>query len=73
MWSSKWWQQCRPSGLFPARRLDLADPPRSGKTTYAREPGADSVTVDEALFRGYLAKFEEPSGEGEELVVRSPS
>ncbi|WP_208866018.1 AAA family ATPase [Kitasatospora cheerisanensis] len=33
-----------------------------------REEGADSVTVDRALFDRYVAMFEEPVGEGEQLV-----
>lgn len=35
------------------------------------EEGANSVTVDEALFHRYLANFEEPNGEGEQVVVQS--
>ncbi len=33
--------------------------------------GANAVTVDEALFNRYLANFEEPEGEGEQLVMQS--
>ncbi|MFF2745987.1 AAA family ATPase [Kitasatospora sp. NPDC058048] len=33
------------------------------------EEGANSVTVDEALFSRYLANFEEPNGEGEQVVM----
>ncbi|GHE09479.1 hypothetical protein GCM10010339_61860 [Streptomyces alanosinicus] len=43
------------------RRLDA----RNG------EKGANSVTVDETLFKRYLAKFEEPDGEGEQVVTQS--
>lgn len=32
--------------------------------------GANSVTVDETLFNRYMANFEEPSGEGEQVVMR---
>ncbi|GAA1373860.1 hypothetical protein GCM10009612_68490 [Streptomyces beijiangensis] len=32
--------------------------------------GANAVTVDEALFNRYLANFEDPSGEGEQVVVQ---
>jgi predicted kinase len=35
------------------------------------EEGANSVTVDEKLFNRYLANFEEPSGEGEQVFMRS--
>lgn len=35
------------------------------------EEGANSVTVDEALFNRYLANFEEPNGEGEQVVMQS--
>ena len=35
------------------------------------EEGANSVTVDEALFNRYLAQFEEPRGEGVQVVVQS--
>ncbi|MFI7004905.1 AAA family ATPase [Streptomyces sp. NPDC050145] len=50
-----------------------ADPETLARRLAARnsQAGADSVTVDEALFRSYVAKFEEPSGEGEELVVQT--
>ncbi|MFB7509323.1 AAA family ATPase [Streptomyces broussonetiae] len=37
------------------------------------ERGANSVTVDEELLNHYLAKFEEPSGEGEQVFVQSPA
>ncbi|KRB66080.1 hypothetical protein ASE03_31355 [Kitasatospora sp. Root187] len=33
--------------------------------------GANAVTVDEALFNRYLAGFEEPKGEGEQVVIQS--
>ncbi|ANP53046.1 putative kinase [Streptomyces griseochromogenes] len=33
--------------------------------------GANSVTVDETLFHRYLAGFEEPNGEGEQVVMQS--
>ncbi|MFG3225767.1 AAA family ATPase [Kitasatospora sp. NPDC048194] len=33
--------------------------------------GADAVTVDEQLLAGYVAKFEEPVGEGERVVLPS--
>ncbi|WP_371477392.1 AAA family ATPase [Kitasatospora sp. NBC_00315] len=33
--------------------------------------GANAVTVDEALFNRYLATFEEPKGEGEQVVMQS--
>lgn len=33
--------------------------------------GANAVTVDEALFNRYLANFEEPNGEGEQVVIQS--
>ncbi|MEE4545072.1 ATP-binding protein [Streptomyces sp. V4-01] len=33
--------------------------------------GANSVTVDETLFHRYLAIFEAPNGEGEQVVVQS--
>ncbi len=33
--------------------------------------GANAVTVDEALFNRYLANFEEPKGEGEQVVMQS--
>ena len=32
--------------------------------------GANAVTVDEALFNRYLANFEEPKGEGEQVVLQ---
>ncbi|MER8184594.1 ATP-binding protein [Kitasatospora sp. NPDC094015] len=32
--------------------------------------GANAVTVDETLFSRYLAAFEEPVGEGEQIVVQ---
>ncbi|MEU1415185.1 ATP-binding protein [Streptomyces sp. NPDC005731] len=35
------------------------------------EEGANSVTVDETLFNRYLATFEEPNGEGEQVVMQS--
>ncbi|GAB2690674.1 hypothetical protein GCM10010442_05010 [Kitasatospora kifunensis] len=35
------------------------------------EDGANSVTVDEKLFNRYLANFEEPNGEGEQVFVQS--
>jgi len=35
------------------------------------EEGANSVTVDETLFSRYLANFEEPNGEGEQVVMQS--
>ncbi|MCX4537404.1 ATP-binding protein [Streptomyces sp. NBC_00841] len=35
------------------------------------EEGANSVTVDETLFNRYLANFEEPNGEGEQVVMQS--
>ncbi|GAA1500943.1 hypothetical protein GCM10009760_63250 [Kitasatospora kazusensis] len=35
------------------------------------EAGANSVTVDEKLFARYLANFEEPNGEGEQVLVQS--
>ncbi|MBV2151897.1 ATP-binding protein [Kitasatospora sp. SUK 42] len=35
------------------------------------EEGANSVTVDEELFGRYLANFEEPTGEGEQVLVQS--
>ncbi|MFD8597972.1 AAA family ATPase [Kitasatospora sp. NPDC059646] len=34
--------------------------------------GANSVTVDRALLHRYLAMFEEPDGEGEQVVVQFP-
>ncbi|MGW9130156.1 AAA family ATPase [Streptomyces sp. NPDC055681] len=43
------------------RRLDV----RNG------QDGANSVTVDETLFNRYLANFEEPIGEGEQVVMQS--
>ncbi|WP_457492551.1 AAA family ATPase [Streptomyces sp. P5_D11] len=43
------------------RRLEL----RNG------EEGANSVIVDETLFNRYLANFEEPNGEGEQVVMQS--
>ncbi|MFJ3221666.1 AAA family ATPase [Kitasatospora sp. NPDC086801] len=33
--------------------------------------GANAVTVDETLFNRYLADFEEPKGEGEQVVMQS--
>ncbi|MFC1416191.1 AAA family ATPase [Streptacidiphilus cavernicola] len=36
------------------------------------EDGANSVTVEEQLLNRYLAAFEEPSGEGEQVVVQPP-
>ena len=33
--------------------------------------GANAVTVDERLLNRYLANFEEPSGEGEQVVMQS--
>ncbi|MFI0965859.1 AAA family ATPase [Streptomyces sp. NPDC021080] len=36
-----------------------------------REAGANSVTVDETLFNRYLAVFEEPDGEGEQVFIQS--
>ena len=33
--------------------------------------GANAVTVDERLFNRYLANFEEPSGEGEQVIMQS--
>ncbi|MFD5467841.1 AAA family ATPase [Kitasatospora sp. NPDC127059] len=36
------------------------------------EDGADCVTVDRALLDRYLAHFEEPEGEGEQVVVQPP-
>ncbi|MFF0290791.1 AAA family ATPase [Streptomyces sp. NPDC005262] len=35
------------------------------------EEGANSVTVDQTLFNRYLANFEEPDGEGEQVVMQS--
>ncbi|MFE7795023.1 AAA family ATPase [Streptomyces sp. NPDC057460] len=35
------------------------------------QEGANSVTVDETLFNRYLANFEEPNGEGEQVVMQS--
>ncbi|MGW1894021.1 AAA family ATPase [Streptomyces sp. NPDC002004] len=35
------------------------------------EERANSVTVDETLFNRYLANFEEPKGEGEQIVMQS--
>ena len=35
------------------------------------EEGANSGTVDETLFSRYLANFEEPNGEGEQVVMQS--
>lgn len=35
------------------------------------EEGANSVTVDGKLFLRYLANFEEPKGEGEQVFVQS--
>jgi predicted kinase len=35
------------------------------------EEGANSVTVDKTLFNRYLANFEEPNGEGEQIVMQS--
>lgn len=35
------------------------------------EEGANSVTVDKTLFNRYLANFEEPNGEGEQVVMQS--
>jgi predicted kinase len=35
------------------------------------EEGANSVTVNETLFNRYLANFEEPNGEGEQVVMQS--
>ncbi|MFC9930956.1 AAA family ATPase [Streptomyces sp. NPDC127190] len=34
------------------------------------EEGPNSVTVDETLFSRYLTKFEEPEGEGEQVVMQ---
>lgn len=34
------------------------------------EEGANSVTVDEKLLNRYLAGFEEPKGEGEQVVIQ---
>jgi predicted kinase len=33
--------------------------------------GANAVTVDETLFNRYLVNFEEPNGEGEQVVMQS--
>ncbi|MGW3691653.1 AAA family ATPase [Streptomyces sp. NPDC005125] len=35
------------------------------------EEGANSGTVDETLFNRYVANFEEPNGEGEQIVVQT--
>ncbi|MCT9007728.1 AAA family ATPase [Streptomyces rhizosphaerihabitans] len=35
------------------------------------EEGADSVTVNQELFHRYLADFEEPNGEGEQVFMQS--
>ncbi|MFF2746464.1 AAA family ATPase [Kitasatospora sp. NPDC058048] len=35
------------------------------------EEGANSVTVDEKLFNRYVANFEEPNGEGEQVFMQS--
>ncbi|MFJ3302816.1 AAA family ATPase [Streptomyces sp. NPDC086549] len=35
------------------------------------EEGANSITVDDTLFSRYLANFEEPNGEGEQVVMQS--
>lgn len=35
------------------------------------EEGANSVTVDEKLFNRYVANFEEPNGEGEQVLMQS--
>jgi predicted kinase len=35
------------------------------------EEGANSVTVDETLLNRYLVNFEEPNGEGEQVVMQS--
>ncbi|MGI5143532.1 MULTISPECIES: AAA family ATPase [unclassified Streptomyces] len=35
------------------------------------EAGANSVTVDKTLFNRYLANFEEPNGEGQQVVMQS--
>ncbi|RAG85978.1 ATP-binding protein [Streptacidiphilus pinicola] len=35
------------------------------------EEGANSVTVNKALFNRYLSSFEEPKGEGEQVVMQS--
>ncbi|MFC1438801.1 ATP-binding protein [Streptacidiphilus sp. N1-10] len=37
------------------------------------EEGANSVTVDAELFDRYLSGFEEPDGEGEQVVLQSPA
>ncbi|MFF2998222.1 AAA family ATPase [Streptomyces sp. NPDC057950] len=51
---------------------------RADRTTLERrlevrngEEGANSVTVDKTLFNRYLANFEEPNGEGEQVVMQS--
>lgn len=51
---------------------------KSDRTTLRRrlqlrnsEEGANSVTVDEALFSRYVADFEEPNGEGEQVFTQS--
>ncbi|MEZ0092194.1 AAA family ATPase [Streptacidiphilus sp. EB129] len=36
-----------------------------------REDGANAVTVDEGLLNRYLAGFEEPDGEGEQVLVQT--
>lgn len=36
----------------------------------SRVEGANAVTVDETLFNRYLANFEEPEGEGEQVVMQ---
>ncbi|WP_099896964.1 ATP-binding protein [Streptomyces sp. TLI_171] len=39
----------------------------------SREAGPNAVTVDTALFDRYFTDFEEPHGEGEQVVVQSPA
>lgn len=52
-----------------------ADPTTLERRLAARSgvAGANSVTVDETLFNRYLADFEEPKGEGEQVVMQSPT
>lgn len=50
-----------------------ADRTTLGRRLEARnaEEGPNSVTVDETLFNRYLANFEEPNGEGEQVFMQS--
>ncbi|MFD7643700.1 hypothetical protein ACFV4P_23935 [Kitasatospora sp. NPDC059795] len=44
---------------------------RSREHRAGGEVGANGVTVDGELFDRYVAQFEEPRGEGEQVVVQS--